>query len=405
MTMQPIEALKQLKRITVDYFGTAHMAKQNNKPVVYCNVFTPVELLYAMDMFPVYPENHAAIVGARKMSTDVAPAAEGMGYSMDLCSYARCDLGSIKAGISPTWGLPKPDLLLVCNAQCGTLSKWFEVLSRLYEVPMVLIDVPHSGRGERDDAAERYVRGQLQDLVGVLERIAGRSLDEDRLKESIRLSQQASQLWTRMLELGTRKPSPMTVFDQFVAMFPIVSQRGTAVAVDFYQSLVQELEQRVDRNIGAMETERFRLFWDNLPIWPELGRLSSFLEERGASLVTSIYTWAWSQLAVTEEDPFSDWTEQYLYTFNLHVERRIDHYVELAEKYRLDGFLYHSNRSCKYISQDIPEIRNAVTEKTGLPGVIIEADHNDPRLYAADSLENQIDNFLDLLESKKTGRA
>lgn len=405
MTMQPIEALKQLKKITIDYFGTAHMAKQNNKLVVYCNVFTPVELLYAMDMFPIYPENHAAIVGARKMSTEVAPAAEGMGYSMDLCSYARCDLGSIKAGISPTWGLPKPDLLLVCNAQCGTLSKWFEVLSRLYRVPMVLIDVPHSGRGERDTAAEKYVRTQLDDLVGVLERMTGRSLDEERLTESIRLSREASELWTRMLDLGARKPSPITVFDQFVAMFPIVSQRGTRVAVDFYSSLIQELEQRVERNIGALENERFRLFWDNLPIWPELGRLSKFLDERGASLVTSIYTWAWSQLAVGEKDPFGDWTEQYLYTFNLHVDRRIDHYVEFADKYQLDGFLYHSNRSCKYISQDIPEIRNAVTERTGLPGVVIEADHNDPRLYTLESLESRIDSFLELVKSKKARTA
>jgi benzoyl-CoA reductase/2-hydroxyglutaryl-CoA dehydratase subunit BcrC/BadD/HgdB len=83
------------------------MAKQNGKFVAYVNAFTPVELLYAMDIIPIYPENHAAIVGARKMSTDVVGAAESMGYSPDLCSYARCDLGSIKTGISPTWGLPK----------------------------------------------------------------------------------------------------------------------------------------------------------------------------------------------------------------------------------------------------------------------------------------------------------
>ena len=138
--MEPIKALKRIKQITTEYFTAAHMAKQTNKFVAYCNVFTPVEILYAMDMIPVYPENHAAILGARKMAPEVLPAAEGMGYSIDLCSYTRCDLGSIKTGISPTWGLPKPDLLVVCNAQCGTITKWFEVLSRMYQVPMVLID-------------------------------------------------------------------------------------------------------------------------------------------------------------------------------------------------------------------------------------------------------------------------
>ncbi|MGQ9655356.1 MAG: 2-hydroxyacyl-CoA dehydratase, partial [Thermodesulfobacteriota bacterium] len=66
----------------------------------------------------------------------------------------------------------------------------------------------------------------------------------------------------------------------------------------------------------------------------------------------------------------------------------------------LDGFLYHSNRSCKMVSQDIPELRRAVTERTGIPGVILEADHNDPRLYAMETIEAQIESFLEMLGSR-----
>jgi benzoyl-CoA reductase/2-hydroxyglutaryl-CoA dehydratase subunit BcrC/BadD/HgdB len=323
-----------------------------------------------------------------------------MGYSIDLCSYARCDLGSIKMKLSPTWGLPKPDLLLISNSQCGTLTKWFEVLARMYDAPMVLLDVPHSGRGEKDPAAEAYVRSQLEDLVGVLREITGKPLDRDRLGETSGLSREASELWKAVLEAGMNRPSPMTVFDQFISMAPIVSQRGTQVAVDFYKSLLEELNQRNETGTGAVADEKFRLFWDNLPIWPELRPLSLFLAERGASLVTSLYTWAWAQLSVGEDDPFGDWSKQYLYDANLHMDKRIDIYSEMAERYRLDGFLYHSNRSCKYVSQDIPEVRKAVAQRTGVPGVILEADHNDPRLYTLENLENQIDNFLDLVGSR-----
>jgi len=42
-----------------------------------------------------------------------------------------------------------------------------------------------------------------------------------------------------------------------------------------------------------------------------------------------------------------------------------------------------------------------VNERIGVPGVILEADHNDPRLYSLESIENQIDSFLELLESRK----
>lgn len=403
--MNPISTLRDLKQINIDYYTAAHTAKQHGKFIAYVNAFTPVELLYAMDFIPIYPENHAVILGARRLSQEVAPEAEKLGYSMDLCSYARCDLGSIVTGKSPTFGLPRPDLLLVSNSQCGTLTKWFEVLSRMYGAPMVLIDVPHSGNGEKDLQAETYVKGQLEELQGVLEHITGRKLEAERLREKIRLSQEASQLWTEILLLGSRRPSPITVFDQFIAMAPIVAQRGTRVAVDFYQRLLEELQERVEKGIGAVSQERFRLFWDNLPIWPELRRLSEFLDARGAALVTSLYTWAWATLSVGEEDPFQDWAEQYLYTANLHLQRRIQTYVEYAKQYQLDGFLYHSNRSCKMVSQDIPELRRAVSQQTGIPGVILEADHNDPRLYSIESIENQIESFLEILETrKKTGR-
>lgn len=399
--MNVIQSLRQLKQINVDYYTAAHTASQNGKFIAYVNAFTPVELLYAMDFIPIYPENHAVILGARRLSEEVAPAAEKLGYSMDLCSYARCDLGSILTGKSPTFGLPRPHLLVVSNSQCGTLTKWFEVLSRMYDTPMVLIDVPHSGKGEKDPQAERYVKAQLQELVGVLEHITHRKLDPERLSESIRLSKEASDLWTRILLCGAYRPSPITVFDQFIAMAPIVAQRGTQVAVDFYRKLLEELEERVAKGVGALSHERFRLFWDNLPIWPELRRLSEFLDARGAALVASLYTWAWATLWVGQEDPFQDWAEQYLYTANLHLERRIQTYVEYARQYQLDGFLYHSNRSCKMVSQDIPELRRAVAERTGIPGVILEADHNDPRLYSIENIEGQIQSFLEMLESRK----
>ncbi len=401
--MNPISTLRDLKQINIDYYTSAHSARQNGKFIAYVNAFTPVELLYAMDFIPIYPENHAVILGARRLSEEVAPAAEKLGYSMDLCSYARCDLGSILTGKSPTFGLPKPDLLLVSNSQCGTLTKWFEVLSRMYGAPMVLIDVPHSGNGEKDPQAEAYVKGQLEELQGVLEGITGCRLEKERLRESIQLSREASELWTRILLLGSQRPSPITVFDQFIAMAPIVAQRGTKVAVEFYKRLLDELEDRVAKGVGALSHERFRLFWDNLPIWPELRRLSEFLDAKGAALVTSLYTWAWATLWVGQEDPFQDWAEQYLYTANLHLRRRIETYVEYARQYQLDGFLYHSNRSCKMVSQDIPELRREVARRTGIPGVILEADHNDPRLYSIESIESQILSFLEILQSR-TGR-
>ena len=41
----------------------------------------------------VYPETHAAGAGARKASMDLLEVADEKGYNIDICSYARTNLG------------------------------------------------------------------------------------------------------------------------------------------------------------------------------------------------------------------------------------------------------------------------------------------------------------------------
>ncbi len=102
--MNPIQTLKKLKEINLQYYAAAHMARQNGKFIAYVNAFTPVELIYAMDMIPIYPENHAVVIAARHMSAETARAAEGMGYSMDLCSYAALRPGVYQDQAQPDLG-------------------------------------------------------------------------------------------------------------------------------------------------------------------------------------------------------------------------------------------------------------------------------------------------------------
>ena len=90
----------------------------------------PVEILTAMGVATVYPENYGALVGAQRAAVPLAQIAEEKGLSPDLCSYARCHIGSIlPARHAPQGGLPKPDILVACNNICGTVLKWYEALA------------------------------------------------------------------------------------------------------------------------------------------------------------------------------------------------------------------------------------------------------------------------------------
>ena len=72
-------------------------------------------------------------------------------------------------------------------------------------------------------------------------------------------------------------------------------------------------------------------------------------------------------------------------------------HVGFQKKFALNGFIYHSNRSCKVVSFDAMEVKRRVTEETKIPGVIIEADHCDPQHYSFDHITRQLDTYFQLL--------
>lgn len=67
----------------------ARQAKANGKLVCWSASVAPPEMCVAMDIAMVYPETHAAGIGARKGAMDMLEVADRMGYSVDCCSYGR----------------------------------------------------------------------------------------------------------------------------------------------------------------------------------------------------------------------------------------------------------------------------------------------------------------------------
>ena len=394
-----IQTLKLLRSINDTYYEEARNAAQLGRKVGFVNVFAPAELFYAMDIIPIYPENHAVFLQARKMTAEITEEPQRLGYEPGLCSYALCDLGYAMTGRSPVGGLPKPDFFLTTNAQCGTLTKWFERMSEYYKVPLFLIDVPYTGGKSPSDHCFKYVHAQLKELVTFLENISGNRLEADRLAQVISLSNETTALWADILNAAASTPAPISVFDQFFSMAPVVAQRGSVVALDFYTKLKKEVLERAEKGIGAMAHEKHRLYWDSLPLWHELKWLSTLLDSFGACLVSTIYTLPWAEFKLDPEHPFASWTEEYLHYFDWHLNRRVDLIVDQKEKYHLDGFIFHNDRSCKMFSTAIPQIRRLVQERTGTPGFILEGDHGDPRFCSRDVIEKGLATYFEILEA------
>ena len=140
----PLQCGKNLSRLIKQYFLESHQQASEGKFVVWVAIGVPIEVLKGFDVVVVVPENHAAVCGARKAGAAQAAKAEARGYSPDLCSYARIDLGTVfdHGNGSPTMGLPRPNLIISDTNNCSLLVKWFDVHHRMLDVPHVVLDVP-----------------------------------------------------------------------------------------------------------------------------------------------------------------------------------------------------------------------------------------------------------------------
>lgn len=397
-----IKSVKKMKEIMTMYYIEAKTAAENNRQVAWITSGGPVEPLIAMDIIPVYPENHGAMIGASKMGVDLCEKAEAMGYASDLCSYARSDISCATVNGGPIGGLPKPDMLICGNNICGTVLKWYEIQARYFNVPLFIFDTPICHTGFYPEM-RRYVRSQVDEYIAFLEELTGRPLDRDRMNEVGHLSVAGQRMWQAVLDTTVNKPAPMSAFDAFFHLALIVTLRGTQQAVDYYEGLLAEMNQRVKDGIGAVPRERFRLLWDNLPIWYRTKWLSEKFAAHDACLVADTYTSAWcGSLRYLDENDFLEsmaegYTRIYL---NIGVDEMARMVCDMVDKYDTDGLVMHSNRSCKPYSLGQYDIIRMVEREKGIPALLIEADMCDERNFSESQIETRIEAFIEMLAHK-----
>jgi benzoyl-CoA reductase/2-hydroxyglutaryl-CoA dehydratase subunit BcrC/BadD/HgdB len=361
----------------------------------------PVELFVALGFYVLYPENHAAICGTARKAVDISTAAENAGYSRDICSYARTDIGSVLSGKTPVGRLPKPDILVTCTNICQTVLSWYRVLAQHFEVPLITIDTPFVYHDEAPEHTIRFVKQQLEGAIPVAERVAGQSLVWSKLEQVARLSKTASELWLEILTRNKHRPAPISVIDQFIQMAPIVEMRGVPETVDFYAAMLKELDARIENGVGAVKNEKKRLLWDNLPIWYRLRYLAEFLAEDGIALVASTYTNAWAELSnrIDPEGGLESMARVYTYPIlNRGTGYKLATMNRMVEEFQLDGVILHSDRSCKPYSIGQMDQRDRLIKEQETPALLLEADHNDSRVFAEEQVANRLSAFVEMLE-------
>ena len=404
---KPIMAARTMKGLMKDYFRELDGAAKAGKKVAWCTSVGPAEILRAMGFLVWFPENHAAMLGASRAAMDCIPAANTLGYSPDICSYLTSDVGAYKRGFTPLAraypgieSIPRPDVLVYNTNQCRDVQDWFQYYHREYGAPIYGIHT-HRGVGEVTEAHIRSVASQMEQLIEPLEEVAGHKLDEGELRRVVTESRRTSVLWKKVLHTGTAVPSPLTFFDACIHMGPAVVLRGDERANDYYQLLLDEMEERVAQGVAAVDGETDRLYWDGMPVWGKLREHSGLFASLKTCVVASTYCNSWVFDQLDPADPFNSMARAYTELFIVRSEDEKEKYIRnMLETFKVDGILFHDAKTCPNNSNNRYGMPERLRAGAGVLSLTINGDLNDLRCYSDEQSRTAIEAFAEQLSQR-----
>jgi benzoyl-CoA reductase subunit B len=378
------------------------------------------EILRTFDLHTVFPEINSLQTAVRRVADEYLNQAEDHGFSPDVCGYVKADYAlQLRGGEHPMGRIPPPSIAVLTNA-CNTYLKWAEIWERLYQIPVVTVDVPGSreapgrSRPSREDVERdrRYVEYQLRELIEHLETLTGKAFDIDRLREVLDLTNRMGRAWRGVLALNRSRPAVFDAMMEGTIYLGVANAlRGTEEGALYFERLVEEMAYKAKHGISPLRggKDEHRLIFVGVPCYPIFRRFYQLFSEWGGVFVSSTYTWfASGGLNLDFEYDLSRPLESLAEGVLLSVQRAGDsmlfhdrYLIESIDEFEADGVVYHPIKSCRTVSTGLADSRRVVLSERDVLCLYIESDMMDKRVVSEAQLKNRIDAFFEGLESRQ----
>ena len=422
-TIDPTDLVGRGNRVGADMFRNwfselSDVAERGERSAYVFVMGSLNEVLKSFDMPVTFPEINSLQTAIRRVAHEYLEEAEDIGYSPDICGYVKADVAlQLRGGQHPMGTIPKPSMAVFTNA-CNTYIKWAEIWERMYGIPIFTLDVPGTRQAgvvtkpgeKRFENDRRYVESQIRELITLCEEVTGKKFDIDKLRETMRHTNEVSISWERLLELNKSKPSIFNALTDGTVYLGVANGfRGTPEGTKYFQDLVQEMEYKAANGIGTLTDEQYRLIFVGVPCYPIFRRFNEIFTEAGGTFVNSTYLWFASGgtnrgYQYDLSDPIASLAEGLLFSVRDAMDSMFHQYAmvrEMAQDYAIDGVVFHPIKSCRTVSTGLADSRRALMEETGIPSLFIESDMMDRRVVSEAQLKNRIDAFFEGLESRR----
>jgi len=383
-------------RMLSNYFSRLLNARENGDFVAAHTVFFPAELIYAMDLVPMHTETTTWMTALfTGECSDILEAGASLGLASEICTPHRGLAGAFAIG-----ALPRPDVMLWSNMVCDNTAKSGELIMELCHCPGFFIDHPFKNSQYEMD----YLVGELEDMVNFLEEHSGRRMDWDKLAEIVAGMDRQIELIRQINELRKNVPTPFHSqgFLELLTvdyLFP-----GQPDAIEYLETLHQELTDAVREGRGAVPHERFRLMSLFIPPMYLMGFLEKISQEFGAVSVIEPFFTYWGEGRLDPTRPLESVARKSYMIPEMRMygpmdERALTSIVDCARQFKVDGAIYYADVGCRHSCATIKLFKDTLNE-IDVPVLTLDCDVVDPTITSEEEVRDKLERFFELLEDR-----
>jgi len=383
------EMTRPHQRALADFFlalaGRAYAGRST--PVVWTNLFVPSELMWGLGLVPFYPEMWAGVAASLGLSQLGVEGSEALGYPVDLCTFNRAAAGLRNAGL-----YPRADAYVTTSNLCDVTGQMLAGFAHAEGRPFVLLDVPQS----EDEEATTYLAAQLDGLLDRWTEELGISYDPERLRQAIRLSNQARELALEVATLREAHPAPVRGSSMIGELGNLAALFGHAVGVAHYQSLRDYVRERINCAQPEQAIQKVRLYWMHLGPTYQTDFLPHMEDDLGAVIAFEEFSAVWWD-RLDEAQPTRSLARKILSNpLNGSVERRVDMALRRIACYECAGAVHFSHWGCRQSSGALRVVRDRL-RREGIPLLVLDGDCVDPVNLQLGPLRTRIEAFVEML--------
>lgn len=352
-----------------------HIAKGGK--VVGTSANSPIELLRAAGVFSIiYKRREDLNRAIIKSDINLTRWIYHFGVGECVCRYLNGSAGSPILGACPGYDLVITDFM-------PKLPDWNNMIASIgsdWEFQFLELESGLS-RAERESA----IYEKLLLLKERLEKLTGKRITDEMISESIRLTNEVTDVFARIDSLIKEEPHPLKSFDIYNLKVICTDYIGgiTDELLGICYLLEDELRERVEQGVG----------YEGKKILLAGGFRNEFLHaiDSNGGIVTS--AWPFQRFTAhrrrIEEngDVIGSLARWYAGHSGLgSSEENARDFVDLVRHYEVDAVIY--NKQCPFGTRAVYDFHDAIKEAVHVPFLSIEASEEDPARPISEFLRN-----------------